>query len=296
MIEDLPSGSDITLHVKRLLYAADAGDRLPTPVDDIVVAAGLTRTDGIVISPSMISRAPKKMRPLLRSARRKILGVLDRRERVIQIKHARTAGRERFVTCHEVAHDILPWQADLAVVGDNRQSLSPQVTAMFEREANQGAAEILFQQDLLRRVARDYPIRISTPLDLATLFGASIHATFRRWVEGLDAVACGLVLDPNLTEGHRRRYEQIFTPQWQQQLRRQSFPPTMTTTQYSFVSEELREGTFHTTTRDDRSVELRYETYTTGYRHFALLWAPTRQNFIARHRKQPIISPFLRTS
>ena len=118
------------------------------------------------------------MRPLLRSARRKILGVLDRRERVIQIKSARTAGRERFVTCHEVAHDIFPWQADLAVVGDNRQSPIPNVTAMFEREANQGAAEILFQQDLLRRMARDYPISISTPLELAVLFGSSIHATF----------------------------------------------------------------------------------------------------------------------
>ena len=31
MIEDLPSGSDITLCVKWLLHAADAGDRLPTP-------------------------------------------------------------------------------------------------------------------------------------------------------------------------------------------------------------------------------------------------------------------------
>ena len=292
MIEDLPSGSDITLCVKWLLHAADAGDRLPTPVNDIVAAAGLTRTDDIVLSPSMISRAPKKMRPLLRSARRKILGVLDRRERVIQIKSARTAGRERFVTCHEVAHDIFPWQADLAVVGDNRQSLSPNVTAMFEREANQGAAEILFQQDLLRRMARDYPISISTPLELAVLFGSSIHATFRRWVEGLDAVACGLVLDPNLTENRRSRYEQIFTPQWQQQIGRQSFPLTMTTTQYPFVSEELREGTFHTTSQDGTSVELRYETYTTGYRQFTLLWSPTRQSFIARHRKQPIIPPF----
>ena len=292
MIDDLPSGGDITLCVKGLLHAADVGERLPTPVDDIVVAAGLTRTGEIVVSSSMIRRAPREMRPLLRSAGRKILGLLDRRERVIQIKSVRTPGQKRFVTCHEVAHDIFPWQAELAVLGDDRRTLSPQVTAMFEREANQGAAELLFQQDLLKRVALDYPISLSTPIELAVLFGASIHATFRRWVEGLDTTACGLVLDTNLTGNHRSRYEQIFTAQWKQQIGHRSFPTTMPTIRYPFVSQELPEGTFPTIDHDGTPVTLRYETFETPYRRFVLLWSPTRQGFVARHRKQPVILPF----
>ena len=292
MIEDLPSGDDIALCVKRLLHAADAGERLPTPVDDIVAAADLTRTDEIVVSRSMIRRAPERMRPLLRSAGRKILGLLDRRERIIQIKAARTPGRERFVTSHEVAHSILPWQADLAVFGDDQRTLSPQIADMFEREANQGAAEILFQQDLLRRVALDYPINISTPIELADLFGASIHATFRRWVEGLDTVACGLVLDAHLREHCRKRYEQIFTPQWKQQIGHRSFPTSMPTMRYPFVSQELPKGTFQTPNSNSAPVTLRYETVDTPYRRFVLLWSPTQQSFIARHRKQPVILPF----
>ena len=84
-----------------------------------------------------------------------------------------------------------------------------------------------FQQDLLKRVALDYPISFSTPIELSSLFGASIHATFRRWLEGLDAAACGLVLDANLTQGRRKRYEQVLTTQWKQQFGPYRFPRMM---------------------------------------------------------------------
>ena len=244
------------------------------------------------MSDSMIRRAPtNEMRRLLRTAKRKILGLLDRRESVIQTASLRSPGRKRFVVSHELAHDILPWQADLAVHGDNQHTLSPQVMALFEREANQGAAEILFQQDLLKRMALDYPISFSTPIELSSLFGASIHATFRRWVEGLDAAACGLVLDTNLTEGRRKRYEQVLTTQWKQQCGPSYFPRMMSTTQYPFVSQGLAKGTFHINDRDGTPIQLRYETFRTPYRQFALLWLPKQQRFLARHRKRPVILP-----
>ena len=125
MLEDLDSADEITKHVARLLRLADVGEWLPTPVEDIVVAAGLTKTDEIHITESMIRRAPAKMQRLLRSAARKIQGVLHRGEQVIQIAPTNSAERERFVTCHEVTHAILPWQSDLAVLGDNQRALCP---------------------------------------------------------------------------------------------------------------------------------------------------------------------------
>ena len=224
MLDDLGSAADITQQVARLLRAADANQRLPTPVDDIVAAAELVSTREVAISESMIERAPETMRALLRSAKRKILGVLDRRERVIQIAPNSSAERERFVTCHEVAHHIFPWQADLAVLGDDSRTLAPSVTRLFEQEANQGAAEILFQQSLLATIARDYPVEMSTPLQLADLFGASAHATFRRWLEGLDETACGLVLDVADTGDQRKRYEQLLTPRWQARFGPDGYP------------------------------------------------------------------------
>ena len=289
MLADLDSADEITKHVGHLLRLADVDERLPTPVEDIVAAAGLTKTSEIAITESMIRRAPANMRRLLRSAARKIQGVLHRSEQVIQIAPTSSAERERFVTCHEVTHAILPWQSDLAVLGDDKRTLSPQVTALFEREANQGAAEILFQQDLLTRIALDYPIAMSTPLVLADCFGASIHATFRRWVESIDGVACGLVLDTKLTNGHRRRYEQVLTPRWRQQFGSAGFPNKMDAKAFPFARETPREGTLPLTDVNGRLVALQYEALQTPYRRFALLWLPKRQNLVARLRRSPIV-------
>ena len=289
MLADLDSANDIVEHVGRLLRLADVGERLPTPIEDIVAAAGLTKTDEIVLSESMIQRAPANMQRLLRSASRKVQGLLDRRERVIQIAADNSTVRERFVTCHEVAHDILPWQANLAVLGDNQRTLSPQTTALFEREANQGAAEILFQQDLLERMARDHPVSISTPVVLAECFGASKHATFRRWTESIDAVACGLVLNSKLIEGRRRRYEQILTSRWQQQFGCGGFPNVMDVQAFPFAGRILSEGAVPIIDVNGTPVELRYETLQTPYRRFALLWIPQRESLVARHRRPPII-------
>ena len=288
MLADLDSADEITTHVGRLLRLADVGERLPTPVEDIVVAAGLTKTDEIITEP-MIRLAPAKMQRLLRSATRKIRGVLHRKEHVIQIASNSSAERERFVTCHEVTHAILPWQSDLAVLGDNHRTLSPQVTALFEREANQGAAEILFQQGLLTRIALDYPISMSTPLMLAECFGASIHATFRRWVESIDGVACGLVLDTKLLNGHRSRYEQVLTPRWRQQFGPRRFPKEMDAKTFPFARETRREGTLPLIDVNGTLVELQYEALQTPYRRFALLWLPQKENLVARLRRTPTI-------
>ena len=289
MLKDLASADDIAEHVGRLLRLADVGERLPTPVEDIVAAAGLTRTNEIVLSESMIQRAPANMQRLLNSAARKVKGVLDRRERIIQIAADNSTARERFVTCHEVAHDILPWQATLAVLGDDQRTLSPQVTVVFEREANQGAAELLFQRDLLARISRDYPISITTPVILAECFGASIHATFRRWVESIDAVACGLVLDPRLIKGRRRRYEQILTPQWRQRFGSDGFPIDLGVQGFPFASQALCDGTVVLVDVNGTPVEVRYETQKTPYRRFVLLRLPQREGFVARHRRPPTI-------
>lgn len=290
MLEDLDSADAITEEVTRLLRAADAGDRLPTPVDDIVAAAGLDRTDGILLPESLINRAPKEMRRLLRGARRKIAGVLDRTERVIQIADVGNEGRERFVICHEVAHDSFPWQSELAVLGDTAATLSPQVTALFEREANQGAAEILFQQGLLTKLARDYPIEIATPIQLAQLFGASIHATFRRWVEHLDATAFGLVLAPKISGNGRKRYEQVLTAKWREQFGTAGLPSVLPISLFPFAAGDAVVGTFHLIDRSKTPVELRCEILDTPYRRFVLLWLPKRESFVARHRKKPILA------
>jgi AraC-like DNA-binding protein len=66
---------------------------------------------------------------------------------------------------------------------------------MFEREANQGGSELLFQRDIFRDVAAEYEIGIASIVELSEKFGASIRATLRRFAETHNDNVSAFVLD-----------------------------------------------------------------------------------------------------
>jgi len=278
-----------------LLRKASVDERLPTPVDDLVYAAGLLEDTGYVLSEEKIRQAPKQLRRLLRSAERKIRGALDRRERVIHVSP--TVGlpaQRQFIRCHETMHDALPWQRDLLVLGDTNKTLAPSIDIRFEREANQGAAELLFQLDLLERIAKDYPTHISTPALLAEMFGASIHATIRRWTETHSGTLCVIALDPRPESTSPltfRRYEVVESAGWIRRFGRHRFPQRLDAERFPFllplglpVAEELDDET-SLLDSDGSAATLAVQSFTNGYRIFVLLWEAAKQSFIARHRK-----------
>jgi hypothetical protein len=295
-LENLDAIRDVAHTVLR---KADAGDRLPTPVDDILTSCGLLESDDYVLSESKIMQAPSNLRKLLRGAGRKIRGALDRKERIIHVSPSvEVPSQRQFVRCHEAMHDALPWQRDLMVLGDTSLTLAPDVEFVFEREANQGGAELLFQLDLLARVARDYLTDITTPVRLAGMFGASIHATFRRWIEDHHKPVCGLVLDPKpITTSPLtfRRFELVESESWQHQYGLNRFPRQLISSRYSFVgnlaSEQLGQVDAHWgfTDRNGEMTTVRVQSFCNTYRTFVLIWPPTRESFIARHRARPQI-------
>lgn len=297
MIKPLDNLDDIRDVARAVLRKADVADRLPTPVDDIVAGCGLLESDDYILSESKILQAPRELRRLLQSAGRKIRGALDRRERVLHVSPSIDVPAQRqFVRCHEAMHDALPWQRDLVVLGDTNRTLAPDVEFVFEREANQGGAELLFQLDLLARVARDYPIDISTPVRLADLFGASIHATFRRWIEDNTNPVCGLVLDPQpLTTSALafRRFELVESKSWIGRYGPNRFPTRLASPSYGFLSQLGLAGSGDIDAYwglDDRNAEMttvRVQSFCNTYRVFVLLWLPAKESFIARHRARP---------
>jgi hypothetical protein len=297
VIKPLNNLDDIRDVAHAVLRKADVADRLPTPVDDIVASCGLLESDDYVLSESKIAHAPVELRKLLRSAGRKIRGALDRRERVLHVNPAIDVPAQRqFVRCHEAMHDALPWQHDLLVLGDTHRTLAPEVEFVFEREANQGGAELLFQLDLLARVARDYPITISTPVQLADTFGASIHATFRRWIEDNNLPVCGLVLDPKPMSASPltfRRFELVESNSWTARYGANRFPARLASTNYGFLGQLGESGTGDIDAYwglDDRTAEMttvRVQSFCNTYRVFVLLWLPVKESFIARHRARP---------
>jgi hypothetical protein len=225
--------------------------------------------------------------------------VLDRRERVVHVNPAvEVPAQRQFVRCHEAMHDALPWQRDLLVLGDTTRTLAPDVEFLFEREANQGGAELLFQRDLLARVARDYPTDITTPIALAELFGASIHATFRRWIEDHANPVCGLVLDPEPLSTSPltfRRFEIVESASWTRRQGPNRFPVRLSSTTHPFLAALGPPWPGQINTRwglsdlNGEPTTAMVQSFSNTYRIFVLLWLPAKVPFIARHRARPRI-------
>lgn len=297
MVKPLENLDDIRDVAQTVLRKADVAERLPTPVDDIIASCGLLESDDYVLSESKIAQAPRELRSILRAAGRKIRGALDRRERVLHVSPSIDHPAQRqFVRCHEAMHDALPWQRDLLVLGDTKRTLAPDIEFTFEREANQGGAELLFQLDLLKRIARDYPVDISTPVQLSALFGASIHSTFRRWVESNGSPVCGLVIDPKPlidTPPAYRRYELVESQSWTQRYGPNRFPTRLDSRTHSFLAPLGLPGSTDINLswglhdRNAAMTTVNVQSLSNTYRVFVLLWLPTKESFIARHRARP---------
>lgn len=285
MLDDLEAAAEIDGRVDRLLRAADAYGRFPTPVDDIVAAAKLAHADGYVLDEAAIRLVPPAMQSILRSVKNKLQGLLDRRARVIHISpDIDHQGKRRFVTLHEVTHGILPHQQDLLYV-DNQETLSPTTKVLFEREANQGAAELLFQRDRFSRDAADLEISAASIVHLASRYGSSVHAAFRRYAETHPGAVAAIVLDPT-PDGVPpmwKRHECMATTAWVARFGAPSWPRAMSEVGYPFLT-AIKVPLGEVGLADTRGIltDVRVEAYQTPYRTFVLLWLPQTRRLLPR--------------
>jgi hypothetical protein len=288
MLSDLASGDQIAREVERLLRDADARGRLPTPVDDIVAAAGLHRGSDELFDVGVIARAPRELREVVKGLAGRVRAMLDRREREVYVHpEIQIEGRRNFQTLHEVGHDLLPWQSALAYADDD-QRLSWSTRIKFEQEANQAAAELLFQRNLFTRMASEYETGFGAVIELCEKIGASIHAGTRRYAETHRAPICALVLDMQPVReqplAYRRR-EAVHSPAWAERFAPPSEWPTwLTVERYDFVTQVRRalvwspvDGEWMHTDRDHKPTKLRFELFSNSYRTFALIWVPQRE-------------------
>jgi hypothetical protein len=284
MAGDLESGDEIRRLTEDLLGRADAAGRWPTPVDDIVAAAKLDEPEESPCDASWLARAPRYLRKavdLIDTGR--IRALLDRRERTVQLAPGiESEGRKSFLRLHEVTHDLLPWQSDPAFA-DTDGTLSPTVKRLFEREANQGSAELLFQGERFPKMASDYRIGMGAVTDLANTVGASLRATLRRYAEGHDSPVCAIVLKPSPIRRDPLVYERLeisqspawtdrFGSAWPRVLREDAFAFV------KFVSSPF--GADATVTLCDvnlENTEVRVESMSSRFGILVLLWVPRRE-------------------
>ncbi|MFN8191851.1 MAG: ImmA/IrrE family metallo-endopeptidase [Nocardioidaceae bacterium] len=287
MFGDLASSDEIDRSVDRLLRAADAYGRFPTPVDDLVRAANLAQADDFVLDESFIVKAADHLRLLLRSAKRKIQGIIDRRARVVHVSpEIENEGKRRFVMLHETAHDIIPHQQDL-LYADSHETLAPTTKHLFEQEANQGAAELLFQRTWFEKDADDLEVSMAAIQYLANRYGSSFHSAFRRYAETVSFPVAAIVLGRNplrLTPKTWKREEVMATPSWQRRFGRPTWPRAIEATSHPFVAalDYPALDEFGLVDLNAATANVRVETHLNGYKRFLLLWVPKRKLLAAR--------------
>jgi hypothetical protein len=221
--------------------------------------------------------------------------MLDRHEREVYVHpEIQIESRRNFQTLHEVGHDILPWQAALAYADDD-QRLSWSTRIRFEQEANQAAAEMLFQRDLFTTMAAEYGIGFAAIVELCDMVGASIHSGTRRYAETQRAPICALVLDQKpVTKdplSYRRR-EAVHSPAWAEQFSaagcvadvpsRGSVRVPRRRTARAIPSPVG--GEWSHCNLEGEAVTLSYELFSNSYRTFALIWMPQRE-WLKRRRR-----------
>lgn len=264
----------LTTVAETLLRDAGVLGTFPTPIDEVIAAAGLAGTDHYVLTPEAVDDAPPELRSLLASAASKIVGLLDRRERIVHIDPTVTMQERRsFIALHEVAHHVIPWQNAL-VYADNDESLSPMVRAAFEREANVCAAELLFQLDAFEQDAGSVRISLDAVRMLAGVYGSSFRAAFRRYGERnpRPVLAATFGAWPTGQELEIDRFEVTASRAWRASLPVPSWPARLHT-QTNPVGAALRdEGEHHLIVNDHsgRATTVRLTVSRTPWNTFAL--------------------------
>jgi hypothetical protein len=112
----------------------------------------------------------------------RLQGVIHLRAREIWVQPELHVLKRRFVTAHEIGHDILPAHKALAYL-DDEMRLRPEVRLTYEREANHAAIQILAQGDTLRREADDSRLTITLLSELSSKYQISVQAISRYVVE-----------------------------------------------------------------------------------------------------------------
>jgi Zn-dependent peptidase ImmA (M78 family) len=191
----LESAAEVEHVVRNLLRESKAWGVFPTPIESIAAYSNLVIDRRIDLRNIEAGFIPRNLEHL-RSAMSKILGIIDRRERRIYLDESLPAPRKAFVKLHEIGHGVLPWQAINTEYSDDEKTISPEVTEMFEREANHFASASLFQLDRFDEEVSRLPLSFSSIRALSQKFGASVHATARRYVERCPKRCAMLVFNP----------------------------------------------------------------------------------------------------
>ena len=203
--------ANVEKHADRLLREAGAHGVYPTPVAALLAAAKLTVVEDEFLDEGILRRflrqATERGKAALKSALGKVLGLFEPHDRLVMIDTGVPTPKKPFVKLHEAGHGFLPHQSGLfGLIHDCEKTLDPDITDLFEREANVFAVDVMFQGKTFATEAHSDTFGMKVPMRLAKKYGASNYSTFRRYVRTNPAACCVIVLEP-VTFPHSGTFE-----------------------------------------------------------------------------------------
>lgn len=158
---------------------------------------------------------------------------------------------------------------------------------LFEREANVGAAALLFQRDRFARDAADLEISTAAIWELANRYGSSFHAALHRYAEVHPGIVAAIVFERTARSSSPRmwqREEYMSTRKWNERFGAPVWPRMMGTDNYPFLARldipGLDEVDMQNLAGDMDGVKV--DVCQTPYKSFVLLWVPERRDRRAR--------------
>jgi hypothetical protein len=292
----LDSRADIAEAAEGLLRRAGAAGRLPTPVDDLVAAAKLTEPRESMLSASVMQFAPAHLRDALARVAGRLRGLIDRRALEVHLAPEVThEPRRNFIRLHETGHHILEWQQELAYADDDA-TLSGATHELFELEASQCAADLLFQGGRFTADAADVAVGLPGVILSAQRYGSSIRAGLRRYTETHQAAMVSVVLDispESLAPLRYARHEVSMSPTYVDRFGDTIWPRRLSVERYAFLAmaagaaaspNEVVMGAWTLTDLAGTPVELRLEALCTRYDLLVLAWLPIAERSRKRVR------------
>jgi hypothetical protein len=112
--------------------------------------------------------------------------------------------KQNFLKLHETGHKEIPHQRGLFKwIQDCSKTLAPETADLFDREANNFATIVLFQDDRFVAMTADSAFGIKVPLSAGRKFGASAYASIREYVRRHRKACAVVVLErPELCNIH----------------------------------------------------------------------------------------------
>jgi hypothetical protein len=280
---------------KEILNGSKSIGLFPTPVTQIreytefALESNLDLQNidhGFIESIREKSKVPLRV---LQSALDKLLGMFNREEKTIYLDPTllTMGSKKSFVELHEIGHGVLSWQQEYFLYLDNSETIKPEVDEQFEAEANHFASYTLFQGDIFKEESKKLKLGITSAMELAKKFGASVHATLRNYVLHSPNRCVLLVLTPikgakgngSICETRNIFHSKPFIKDFGLLDLPESFGYTWNFIQnYKRKRKMVQDGKIELTTLNGELLQCTYHFFNNSYNPFVLLFPKGEKN------------------